>query len=169
MSVELLQSMQWLRSAMQKRVLPRGLRPRKNPPPMLPICHLLPPCLRGRSLSPPERVAIISLNRSLLFASNVLERDQRSALFVLVIRDCQNVNAWKCTRTPGPSADTSSTSISSRSQITCTVSATFVGKADVKIGTPEPCAKNAWNCLLPTFTSSWPTSPLNIRCFLFLS
>lgn len=86
-------------------------------------------CLRDRSLPLRIRATILFLEPSLLFASNVQKRDQQYASFALVMLDCQKANALKCTRTPGPSADTSSTDISSRSQMTCTVSATFAGKS----------------------------------------
>ncbi|KAJ6105294.1 hypothetical protein N7523_010104 [Penicillium sp. IBT 18751x] len=35
-------------------------------------------------------------------------------------------------------------------------------KADVEIGTPEPCAKSARNCLLLTFTGSLSTPPIDL-------
>lgn len=62
---------------------PCGLVRRKNALSILLIYHLLPYCLRDRSLPLQTRVLILFLEK----------RDQRYVLFVLVMLDCQKVNA----------------------------------------------------------------------------
>ena len=114
---------------MQKRVYPRGVVSPKNAPPMISICYQPPPCLKGRIQPLQIRATICFRRLSLRFTLNLQQRDQRSASFTLVALVCHKESACGCTRTLDLWADTSSTGISSRFQMICTMSALFAGRS----------------------------------------